>query len=157
MSLIRAWLLQVAAAALVVAVAQALTPEGAIKKIVRLAGGMVLLLAVVRPVLGLEGGSLPALTFPAEAAETVSGGEEVLKTLIAQEAGAYIVDKGSSLGCLITGVEVTAAEDGSGWPVPWSVRLTGTWTEEQKRALTREVETGLGIPPDRQSYREEGT
>jgi len=157
MTLIRTWLLQVAAAALVLAVAQALTPEGAIKKIVRLAGGMVLLLAVVRPVLGLEGGSLPALTPPAELTEAAPGGEEVLKTLIAQKAGAYIVDKGSSLGCQITAVRVTAADDGSGWPVPWSAELTGTWTGEQKRALRRELEAGLGIPPERQSYREEGT
>ena len=45
----RSWLLGVTAAALAVALAQALTPEGTVKKVGRLVGGMVLLLAVAKP------------------------------------------------------------------------------------------------------------
>ncbi len=157
MSFIRSWLLGVTAAALVVAVAQALTPEGTVKRVVKLGGGLVLLLAVLRPVLALEAGSLPDLMPPPELTETAPVGEEVLKTLIAQKVGAYIVDKGSALGCQVSSAKVTVAEDGSGWPVPWSAEIAGTWTGEQQRALRQAVEADLGIPRERQSFREEGT
>jgi len=108
-------------------------------------------------VLGLEAGSLPALVSLPQMTETAPVGEDVLKTLIAQKVGAYIVDKGSALGCQVSAAQVTVAEDGSGWPVPWSAEITGTWTGEQQRALRQAVEADLGIPRERQSFREEGT
>lgn len=48
------WLLGVVAAALAVSVAQALTPAGTVKKVGRLVGGLVLLLAVARPLLRMD-------------------------------------------------------------------------------------------------------
>ncbi|MCI8474988.1 MAG: stage III sporulation protein AF [Oscillospiraceae bacterium] len=157
--MLKTWLLGVTAAALAVSLAQALTPEGTIKKIGRLVGGLVLLLAATRPLLQLEG--LGWNTFaPAAPAMTVEeagqSGEEVMKTLIAQKAGAYIVDKGQSLG-LQCEVRVGVALDGSGWPVPWEAEISGAWTAEQKKSLSRAVEEDLGIPVERQSFREEGT
>ena len=59
MSFLREWLLGVTAAALAVALAQALTPEGTVKKLLRITGGLVLLLAVVRPLKGLVPEVLP--------------------------------------------------------------------------------------------------
>ena len=59
MGFVRAWLLGVTAAALVLALAEALAPEGAVKKVCRLAGGMALLLAAAGPVLdALDGTAL---------------------------------------------------------------------------------------------------
>ena len=78
-----------------------------------------------------------------------------MKILIAQKAGAYIVDKGQSLG-LRCKAEVGVALDSSGWPVPWEAKISGTWTAEQKKALSQAVEKELGIPVQRQSFREEG-
>ena len=102
----------------------------------------------------------PRSTAPAAPAMTVEeagqSGEEVMKTLIAQKAGAYIVDKGQSLG-LQCEVRVGVALDGSGWPVPWEAEISGAWTAEQKKSLSRAVEEDLGIPAQRQSFREEGT
>lgn len=155
MNFLREWLLGVVAAALAVALAQAMTPEGPVKKVGRLVGGLVLMLAVVRPLAGIElkEPALPA--FHAETARTEEGGGELMKTLIAEKAGAYIVDKGSALGFACT-AEVTVEEDGTGWPVPWSVEIAGEgWTAEQERALARAVEEELNIPPDRQSFRKE--
>ena len=45
MGVVRSWLLGVTAAALVVALAETLAPEGSVKKVCRLAGGLALLLA----------------------------------------------------------------------------------------------------------------
>lgn len=161
---LRDWLLSVTACAFAAALAQALTPKGTIKKVAGLAGGLVLLLAVVRPVLTLDPAALLSQAgLPGEGSqaglrsEAAEKGEEVLKTLIAQKAGAYIVDKGQGLGCRVSWARVTAAEDGSGWPVPWSAEIAGSWTAEQRQALARAVEEELNIPAHRQSYQEEGS
>ena len=45
MGLVRQWLLGVTCTAMVLALAQALAPEGSVKKVCRLAGGLALLLA----------------------------------------------------------------------------------------------------------------
>lgn len=149
----------VTAAALAVALAQALTPEGTVKRVGRLVGGLLLLLAATRPLLGAQcpdWRELEALPPAMTAEEAGESGQEVMRSLIAQKAGAYIVDKGQSLG-LQCEARVGVAQDGSGWPVPWEAEISGTWTAEQKKALSRAVEEDLGIPAQRQSFREEGT
>lgn len=156
---VKDWLLGITAAALAVALAQALTPEGTVKKIGRLAGGLVLLLAALRPLTGWQGALLETLAPVQEAGEweeTASGGLEVMKTLIAEKTGAYIVDKGLALG-LSCRARVEVACDGSGWPVPWEATIFGTWTDQQQKTLSQAVEQDLGIPVQRQSFREEGT
>lgn len=157
--MLRDWLLGVTAAALAVALAQALTPEGTVKRVGRLVGGLLLLLAATRPLLGApfpDWRELEALSPAMTAEEAGESGQEVMRSLIAQKAGAYIVDKGQSLG-LQCEARVGVAQDGSGWPVPWEAEISGTWTAEQKKALSRAVEEDLGIPAQRQSFREEGT
>lgn len=159
MTALKDWLLGVTAAALAVSLAQALTPEGTVKKIGRLVGGLVLLLAAVRPLMGWEGLSWESVSLsPDPAAVEAAGqsGDEMMKTLIAQKAGAYIVDKGQSLGFTCV-AEVGVAEDSSGWPIPWEATISGEWTAQQKKALSQAVEAELGIPAQRQSFREEGT
>ena len=155
MSFLREWLLGVTAAALAVALAQALTPEGTVKKTVRLAGGLVLLLAVVNPLKGFTPAAMPQ---PGDLVPSVdnapTAGEEVMKTLIAQKVGADIVDKGSELGCPCT-AQVTVAQDENGWPIPWSVELWGQWTDKGKKELSQAIAEELDIPAQRQSFREE--
>lgn len=158
MAFLREWLLGVTAAALAVALAQSLTPEGTVKKVGKLVGGLVLLLAVVRPVVRLDPAALTGLWTASgpQVEEAGQGGEEVMKILIAQKTGAYIVDKGQSLGCRVTEAEVTVAQDESGWPVPWSARIKGDWTAEQREELSRILEEELAIPSGRQSFQKEG-
>ena len=157
MTILREWLLGVVAAALVISLAQALTPEGTVKKVGKLVGGLVLLLAVVGPVVRVDPAALAGLWTASEYEEAAArSGEEVMKILIAQKTGAYIVDKGQSLGCQVTEAEVTVADDGSGWPVPRSVVVKGDWTPEQREALRRAIEEELAIPPARQLFQKEG-
>lgn len=155
MSFLKEWLLGVTAAALAVALAQALTPEGTAKKLLRLIGGLVLLLAVVRPLKGLAPEALPRPEDLVPSAETAErAGEEVMKTLIAQKVGAYIVEKGSALGCPCT-AQVTVAEDESGWTIPWSVQVRGQWTAKEKKELSQLIARELDIPVERQTFLEE--
>lgn len=155
MSFLREWLLGITAAALAVALAQAVTPEGTVKKLLRLTGGLVLLLAVARPLKGFVPQALPPPGKLAPGIETAqTAGEEVMKTLIAQKVGAYIVDKGSALGCLCT-AQVTVAEDENGWAIPWSAQLRGRWTDKEKKELSRFLAQELDIPEERQTFLEE--
>lgn len=92
----RDWLLGIVAAALAVALAQALTPEGAVKKVGRLLGGLILLLAVTRPLLRGEPGEwdLPENRSWEEMAAAVEAQTEenrnLLEELIAGQAETYI-------------------------------------------------------------------
>ena len=54
MELIRQWLLGMVCAAMAAALAQSLAPEGGPKRICKLAGALVLLLAAVSPILRLD-------------------------------------------------------------------------------------------------------
>ena len=159
MTVLREWLLGVTAAALAISLAQSLTPEGTVKKVGKLVGGLVLLLAVVRPVAQIDPAALAGLWTASgyEAQAATQGGEEVLKILIAQKTGAYIVDKGQSLGCRVTEAQVTVAGDDGGWPVPWSVVVKGDWTLEQREELSRIIAEELAIPAARQLFQKEGT
>ena len=75
MGLVRQWLLGVTAAALVLALAETLAPEGSAKKVCRLAGGLALLLAAVGPVVRVLDGS--ALTQAVEGWRNKTKGYEL--------------------------------------------------------------------------------
>lgn len=157
MSLFRTYLMGIVSAAMVVALAQALTPEGTVKKVGRLVGGIVLLLAVVKPLIGLSAGgnTVPVADWLVLPAQTEEDGEQaVLKELIVQRTAEYIEDKGHALGMNCT-AQVTVTEGEGGWPQPWSVEITGSWTGEKQRALAKTIEEELAIPVERQSFREE--
>ncbi len=111
---VRSWLLGVTAAALVLALAEALAPEGGVKKVCRLAGGLALLLAAVGPVVNILDGS--ALTQAVEGWKNRSQSyEQALEeqkdrfylTIIEEETAAYVMDKARELG-----LECAAEVDG---------------------------------------------
>lgn len=155
--LLRDWLLGVTCAAMVLAIAEALTPEGGVKKICRLAGGLVLLLAAVSPVVKLDEGALTrALTEYHVTAQNygdvlVEKNNILYKTIIEENTAAYILDKAETLG-ISCGVEVEFAYDDEGMPYPRETRVFGRWTEEQKAQLSLLLEKDLGIPPEQQLF-----
>ncbi len=157
---VRSWLLGVTAAALVLALAETLAPEGGVKKVCRLAGGLALLLAAVGPVVNILDGS--ALTQAVEGWKNRSQSyEQALEeqkdrfylTIIEEETAAYVMDKARELG-LECAAEVTYGYDEDGVPCPWEVTARGAWTEGQRAQLERLLEEELGVPARRQSYEE---
>lgn len=158
MEWIRNWVIGVTCAALVAAAAQTLIPKGAVGRISRFTGGLVLLLAVVNPVFTLDESTLAqaltrwrttAGTAEVPAAAEVNGG--ALEALIAREAGAYIAGKAASLGAACT-VTVEVRTEGE-YPVPWSVEVTGELTQAQREDLSWQIEADFAIPEERQTYR----
>ena len=160
MGLVRQWLLGVTAAALVLALADALAPEGTVKKVCRLAGGLALLLAAAGPVAGLVDGT--ALTQAAEAwrdraqeaeLELEERTDRLYLAVIEEETAAYVMDKARELGFECE-AEVTYGYDEDGVPCPWEIAARGAWTQAQRAELERLLEEELGVPTQRQYYEE---
>ncbi|SBW03518.1 Stage III sporulation protein AF [uncultured Eubacteriales bacterium] len=157
--LIRSWLVGITCAAMIVALAESLSPAGAVHKVGRLTGGLVLLLAILRPVAALDLGDLSGILaqYRVEAAGYSTllddENERLMKAIIEEETSAYILDKAAVLG--IEDCTVTVAVADGERPVPEAVTVMGSLTENQQRALSRQIEADLAIPEERQTYRGE--
>lgn len=155
--LIRSWLVGVTAAAMIAAAADTLAPEGAAKKACRLASGLLILLAVVKPVLTLDTADLSAaLTRYRAASQEYSAALEtenlrLMKSIIEEQTGAYIQDKAAELGA-VCHAEVTCAVNEEEMPYPSQVTIRGDLTQAQIAALSRVIEEELAIPAQEQSY-----
>ena len=159
MELLRQWLTGVTCAAIIVALADSLMAGGTVRRIGRLAGGLLLLAAVVKPVLEVDLTVLSAARQRLEA-EAVPAAEEegldLMKSIIGEETGAYILDKAAELGISCQEVRVTCAVEENGVPYPASVVLVGDLTEEEQARLSRRIEADLAIPAEQQSYEKGG-
>lgn len=158
--LLKQWLVGITGAAMIVALADSLTPAGTVRKIGRMVGGLVLLIAVVKPVMGLDFDALAFSNLHLELEnrqeELEKTDTELLKTIIGEKTGAYILDKAKELGIVCQRVEVTCAVGDGNMPFPSEVIIYGDLGEEQHRALSRSIEADLAIPEDRQSYKSGG-
>ena len=101
---LRSWLIAVAAAAFLVSLSQSLIPEGTVRKIAGFAGGLTLLLVMVRPLLGADFDHLDfhyedyAGEISQRQTELQTQSDQTLQELIAEKTEAYILDKAAALG-----------------------------------------------------------
>lgn len=102
MELLRQWLVGITCAAMIVALADSLTPSGTVRKIGRMAGGLLLLVAVVQPILHVDFSVLAASAVQIELESTQNELEktdlELMKTIIGEKTGAYNSGQGGSTG-----------------------------------------------------------
>ena len=154
MGALREWLTSVVAVTLLLSVVQTLLPEGSVRKAASFTGGLVLLLALLRPALGADLGRIRLDTGAyaqalEESREALSAaGEDQLAAGIAERTQAYISDKADALGLRVT-VRVETRTEG-GVPLPWAAEITGPWSGE----LAAYMEEALGIPRERQVWHE---
>ncbi len=152
---VREWLSAVVAVAMLLTVAQALTPEGTIRKIASFTGGLILLVTLLQPVLGADLSRLDlnldtyGQAIQKRQAELEEAGSVELTERIETQTAAYISDKADALGLTVT-VRVETQPGASGVPVPWSAEVTGPRSE----ALAAYIEEELGIPRGRQIWHE---
>ena len=156
MELLRTWILTVTVSALVIAGADALMPEGAVKRVGKLTGGLILVLGLLQPLAGLDYQDLYDLvnTLPAGAVTQESLTREAtdpLEGLIEEELSAYIAEKGAALGCPCA-AQVECIPDENGVPVPCRVVVTGPFTPDQKRSLQVFITQDLGVGREYQQY-----
>lgn len=150
---INQWVIRVICASLVVAIGDSLTPKGSVKQVVRLIGGLILLVVVVNPLLKLDAEQLVWDTGfdGVELMDLEQVNSALMKTIIGDEVGAYIQDKAEELGGKCLRVEVMCEYlDNSLWS-PSSVTVWGVFSEQQQSQLMESVAQELGIPKDRQS------
>lgn len=157
MAAVRGWLLTVIGASLICALADALMPPGAVRRVGRLVCGLVLLGAILSPLtqLNLPGGQrwledyLASLEAREEdLTETVNS---QMKVIIEREYAAYIVDKAARLGLTCDPrVECGLSEEGLYLPV--RVRVTGALTEEERARIAGMIAEDLGVPESEQLY-----
>lgn len=160
LDVIRQWLLGLTCAALVIAMAESLTPSGAVRKIGRLTGGLVLLVAMLRPLFSLDEGAMTRalteyqLSLSSYSQELEQEDWNLMKGIIEERSGAYIQDKAEHMGidCQV----VVEAEEGGDWPVPQYVTVFGVLTQEQQAELSRTIEADFAIPAERQYYESGG-
>ena len=155
MGAVREGLTALVAVTLLLTAAQALVPEGTLRRLSGLIGGLILLVTVLRPLLGVD---LERLDLGLEdyedaiqerQAELEAAGKSQLTGIIEDRTAAYISDKADALGIAVT-VRVTARPGPDGVPLPWQAELTGPRSPELAACMDRE----LGIPPERQVWNE---
>lgn len=157
MELLRTWLTGITAAAILCALANSLMPEGSVRRVGRLACGLVMLAAVLRPLVEVEALS-PGDLLEDYAAQTDVQAQTLeeernalLKSIIEQECAAYIVDKAAQMGAACT-AQVTCQLGEDGIFLPQSAAVQGSLTPRQQEDLARILEEELAIPRDRQSF-----
>ena len=150
----------VIAVSLLCAVADALMPPGAVRRVGKLVCGLVLLGAVLSPIAGLdvEGGQrwlegyLDSVQNREDELEKTV--ESQMKGIIEQEYAAYIVDKAAELGWNCTArVECRLSEDGLYLPV--RAETAGPLSWDARTRLSRIIAEDLGISEDRITIKEE--
>ncbi|MGM9578797.1 MAG: stage III sporulation protein AF [Evtepia sp.] len=161
MELIRTWILTVTVSALVIAGAEALMPQGSVKRVGKLTGGLILVLGILQPLVTLDYDQLYDLvnTLPAGSIrqETLDqAAQEPMKGIIEEELAAYIVDKGARLGLTCT-ARVTCETGEDGVPLPKSVTVAGAMTPDQREQLSQIITQDLGLAREDQIYISEET
>ena len=151
------WLLGVVLTAFAGVLARDLTPKGRQQAMVRLAGGLLLTLAILTPLRGLSApealpeGAVELRRRTQELSETYrKDGQRALAAVIEERTQAYILDKADRLG-LACRAAVTAAAGESGIPLPDAVTITGRYSP----ALAACIEKEVGIPAEKIIWLEE--
>lgn len=150
MDFLRQWVLGVAGAAMIGAATLAVTPQGTVKKVLRVGAALLLVVSVLRPLAGWN------LTLPEwtgiDTEETEKTGQELLTGIIAEKTAAYIESEAQAVGLVVS---VTAeCRMGKVYPEPWSVTIVCDRYEHAMNTLSDRIEKDLGIPKERQTYKE---
>ena len=156
---VKAWIVGISAASVLLAAAKTLIPKGSIRQVGEFACGLILLLAAAAPLAELDEGALSLALTELRMADWESTGlleienTELVKEIIDEKTCAYISDKAKELGmeCTVE-VDYEYSEDGLAYPA--AVRITGTWTEAQRDRLTAFLESTLAVSKEDQTYEE---
>ncbi len=142
---VRQWLLGVVLTAFAGTLARQLAVGAKGQAMVRLTAGLLLTLAILRPIAALRW-EAPA---EGQASDYRKNQQEALAAVIEEKTAAYIWDKANELG-LSCEVHVTTAAGESGIPLPDAVTITGSYSP----ALAACIEKEVGIPAGKQNWLE---
>ena len=153
---LRTWLLRIVAVSLCIALSEQMVSQPGIRRVLRLAGGILLLMAMFSPLRQLAGSHWDFSFLQPEAdretleQELRESSYGALAQGIGDTLASYIWDKGQSIGADCQ-VAVAVSMDEAGLPVIDSVTLTGAYHAD----LSKWLEDNMGVPPEHQIWQEE--
>ena len=158
MESLRSWLLGIVLAAFASGLARQLVPSGKEQAFVRFASGLLMILALLRPLTeipwhksDLAVGSFYR-TARQQTNEYTEDGQKALRAIIEEKTASYIWDKATELGLDCT-VSVDAAVAEGGILLPDRVTITAPYSQ----SLAEWLEGVVGIPAEKQFWLEEST
>ncbi len=157
MDFLRNWLIGLMGSAIIVACIDCLVPDGSVKRIGKFAGGLVMVIAILRPVLSIDyeimAGSLANFRFDVQqySSDLEIENERMKKIIIEDRTGAYIRDKAEQIG-IDCNVAVQCRMNEKDQLYPASVTVYGDLTQEQKEKLIRIIDEEVAIPAGMQQY-----
>ena len=156
---VREWIVGITCAALIAAICDILIPEGVSRKTLKFAGGILLLLAAVLPILKIDG-VLSAdnctqtdMHVDDRKEELIQQKDKLSKSVIEDSIEAYIEDKAMEIGIKCQ-IYVTAVKSTENYYIPESVVIIGDLTHEQVTELSSLLNSDLRIAPDKQTFKE---
>jgi hypothetical protein len=158
MEAMKNWIMMLTASAILSAIALAVTPEGAVKKVVTFACGLAMLSALISPLLkfDVDGFTKHLRTYNAEAekfsAEITEVNDSLSRLIIERQSEAYILDKGKEFGMENLNVEITAKWSTEGYWYPYEAKITSDPGGVAETELKYILEADFGIPQDRQIW-----
>lgn len=153
------WLLSLVGAAVVCAMAVALTPSGRPRRITSLVCGIVMIIALISPLRRFDVSlySREVQKYRQAGQDIAANGEkineELSRTIIEQDCEAYILDKAELLDSGAA-IDITARWDTQGFWYPYEADIGGALSDSQKKTVAGLLESDLGIPLDRQTWRD---
>ena len=154
LSTLRQWILTITATALICAVAKALTPGGAGKKVMGVVCGFAMMAALLSVTGDVDAGGIGAYMdryrreAEAYAGEASEAGARQTRFIIEERCEAYILDKAASMGVSLRSVSVTAKWSDEGFWYPVKAMLEG----DESGELSRTIEAELGISRENQVW-----
>lgn len=151
---VRTWIMGIAGAAIICAIACELTPKGQVKKVQAIICSIVMAIAVVSPLVSFnfESYSINIAKYKAQAQEIAADGEEISnryqRTIIEESSAAYILDKAESLSLDIKNATVTVQWSSDGVWYPTEAEIEGAYNRE----LSAYIESELGIKEEMQHW-----
>lgn len=156
MDALRTWLLGVVFTAFAAGLANEMVPKGREQALVKMVGGALVALALLRPLgtIQWEKLDIPAGNFSQQVEQQAgvyrNEQEKVLSAIIAERTQSYIWDKATELGLECT-VRVSVAGGEGSVPLPEAVEISAAYDP----ALAVWIEEVVGIPAEKQIWLEE--
>ena len=156
MDAIQMWFIHIVATTVLLSVVQIFVSGNSLRKLFSFLGGLTLLLVMLRPLLLIREQDFQIKLEQYEAAiasrqaELETEQTESWASRIAEETGAYILDKANQIHIPVQ-VSVETEQSADGIPIPVQVVLTGQRSEE----LSAWIAETLGIPAERQVWNEQ--
>ena len=154
MEWLKTWLLSIVAASVCLSLLHSLSPNGAVRSIARISGGLVLFLVMVQPLTGLDAEELRLryVDYQQQIDEQIEAYREdyygQLEKRIEGETGAYISEKAAQMGLVCSPKVESQAQDGV--PIPSEVTLDLS----KDQVLSAWIAQEIGIDAEHQHWEE---